>query len=86
MSEEKKNDSGFWAANTKTARKVTTTVEAKWQAGTLLFKLPDKAKKEAIELPVQVLQDGRTETVDGQAKNTSGVDCLLEKLDELYRN
>ena len=63
---------------------VTTTVDTKRQAGTLLFKLPDKAKKEAIELSVQVLQDGRTETVDGDEKKTSGVDCLLEKLDEIY--
>ena len=46
--------------------------------------LPQKAKSEAVEIPVEILQNGKTETVDDVEKKTSGLDCLLEVLDGIY--
>ena len=64
---------------------VTTTVEEKRQAGTIIFCLPEKAKAEALEIPVSELQDGKTVTkTDGQQKKLSGIECLLEVLDKIY--
>ena len=64
---------------------VTTTVEEKRQAGTIIFCLPEKAKAEALEIPVRELQDGKTVTkADGQQKKLSGIECLLEVLDKIY--
>lgn len=63
---------------------VTTTVEKKRQAGTIIFSLPDKAKAEALEIPLAELQDGRTFEVDGENKTMSGIECLLEVLDKIY--
>ena len=64
---------------------VTTTVEEKRQAGTIIFCLPQKAKAEALEIPVSELQDGKTvSTSGGQEKKLSGIECLLEVLDKIY--
>ena len=63
---------------------VTTTVEKKRQAGTIIFSLPDKAKAEALEIPLAELQDGRTFEVDGENKTMSGIECLLEVLDKIH--
>lgn len=63
---------------------ITTTVEEKRQAGTIIFCLPPKAKAEALEIPVSELQDGKTVTIDGHEKKLSGIECLLEVLDKIY--
>ena len=62
----------------------TTSIAAERQAGTILFKLPAKAKETAIELPVETLQNGKKITVGGVEQTVSGVNCLLEVLDEIY--
>ena len=72
-----KKEVRLWAA--------ITAIETKRQAGTLICELPLKAKQEALELPVQVLQFGRTATdQNGVEQKLCGVECLLEKLDEIY--
>lgn len=63
---------------------VTTTVDKKRQAGTIIFSLPDKAKAEALEIPLSELQDGRTFEENGENKTMSGIECLLEVLDKIY--
>ena len=63
---------------------VTTTVDKKRQAGTIIFSLPDKAKAEALEIPLSELQDGRTYEQNGENKTMSGIECLLEVLDKIY--
>ncbi|XP_063688395.1 uncharacterized protein LOC134821623 [Bolinopsis microptera] len=62
----------------------TTLIEEKRQAGCIVFMLPQKAKSEAVEVPLEVLQNGRTDTVEGAEVKTSGLDCLLEVLDGIY--
>ena len=62
----------------------TTLIEEKRQAGCIVFMLPQKAKSEAVEVPLEVLQNGRTDTVDGAEVKKSGLDCLLEVLDGIY--
>ena len=63
---------------------VTTTVDKKRQAGTIIFSLPDKAKAEALEIPLSELQDGRTYEENGENKTMSGIECLLGVLDKIY--
>ena len=62
----------------------TTSIEVKKRAGTIVFTLPDKVKEQALEIPLEHLQDGKTVTVGTEERKYSGVDCLLEVLDELY--
>ena len=63
---------------------ITSVPEAK-QAGTLLLKLPDKAKSVALDMDLDVLQKGITSrTEDGTETTKNGVKCLLEELDKIY--
>lgn len=71
-----KKEVRLWAA--------TTNIEAKRQAGTIIFTLPDRAKEQAIEITLQHLQNGKKVTVDGVEKDLTGIDCLLEVLDGVY--
>ena len=55
------------------------------QAGTLLLRLPEKAKSVALEMDLNVLQNGVTSTAeDGTETTKNGVKCLLEELDKIY--
>lgn len=62
----------------------TTSVPVEKQAGTLLLSLPEKDREVAIEIPGETLKKGRTDRVGDVDVNVTGVQCLLEVLDEIY--
>ena len=67
----------LWAA--------TTAVQEKKQAGTILMALPEKDRETALNIPLDEIQNGKTVAgADGEEKKYTGVECLLEKLDEIY--
>ena len=61
-----------------------TNIEEKKRAGTLVLKLPDKAKTVALDIPLVELTDGVEKEVGGKTVKLNGIARLLEALDEIY--
>ena len=61
-----------------------TNIAAEKRAGTLVLKLPQKAKSVLLDMDTTELAAGVTRTVNGENVHISGVKRLLEVLDEIY--
>lgn len=64
--------------------KSITNINEEKQAGSLLLKLPEKAKSVALDMSIEELQKGVSITVNDQVVQKTGVECLLDMLDKIY--